>query len=90
MKAVAGGGGKGMRVARSDEELVQGFMSAQAEGQAAFGNPDLFMEKYIESARHVEVQIIGDKHGNVCHVGNAIVRSSGGIKSWWRRHRDRR
>lgn len=69
MKAVAGGGGKGMRVARSDEELVQGFMSAQAEGQAAFGNPDLFMEKYIESARHVEVQIIGDKHGNVCHVG---------------------
>ena len=50
-------------------------MSAQAEGQAAFGNPDLFMEKYIESARHVEVQIIGDKHGNVCHVGSAIVRS---------------
>ena len=69
MKAVAGGGGKGMRVARNDEELVQGFMAAQAEGQAAFGNPDLFMEKYIESARHVEVQIIGDKHGNVCHAG---------------------
>jgi acetyl-CoA carboxylase biotin carboxylase subunit len=69
MKAVAGGGGKGMRVARNDEELVQGFMAAQAEGKVAFGNPDLFMEKYIESARHVEVQIIGDKHGNVCHVG---------------------
>ena len=69
LKAVAGGGGKGMRVAHDDEELIQGFMAAQAEGQAAFGNPDLFMEKYIESARHVEVQIIGDKHGNVCHVG---------------------
>ena len=44
-------------------------MAAQAEGKAAFGNPDLFMEKYIESARHVEVQVIGDKYGNVCHVG---------------------
>ncbi|WP_372845118.1 acetyl-CoA carboxylase biotin carboxylase subunit [Pontiella sp.] len=69
LKAVAGGGGKGMRVARNDVSLVQGFMAAASEGEAAFGNPDLFMEKYIESARHVEVQIIGDKHGNVCHVG---------------------
>ena len=69
LKAVAGGGGKGMRVARNDEELKQGFMAAQAEGKAAFGNPDLFMEKYIESARHVEVQVIGDKHGSICHVG---------------------
>jgi acetyl-CoA carboxylase biotin carboxylase subunit len=69
LKAVSGGGGKGMRVARNDVSLVQGFMAAAAEGESAFGNPDLFMEKYIESARHVEVQIIGDKHGNVCHVG---------------------
>lgn len=69
LKAVAGGGGKGMRVARNDVSLVQGFMTASAEGESAFGNPDLFMEKYIESARHVEVQIIGDKHGNVCHLG---------------------
>jgi acetyl-CoA carboxylase biotin carboxylase subunit len=69
LKAVAGGGGKGMRVARNDVSLVQGFMAAAAEGKASFGNPDLFMEKYIESARHVEVQIIGDKHGNVCHLG---------------------
>jgi acetyl-CoA carboxylase biotin carboxylase subunit len=44
-------------------------MAAAAEGEAAFGNPDLLMEKYIESARHVEVQVIGDKHGNVCHLG---------------------
>ena len=69
LKAVAGGGGKGMRVARNDVSLVQGFMAASAEGENNFGNPDLFMEKYIESARHVEVQIIGDKHGNVCHLG---------------------
>jgi acetyl-CoA carboxylase biotin carboxylase subunit len=69
LKAVAGGGGKGMRVARNDVSLVQGFMAAAAEGESAFGNPDLFMEKYIESARHVDVQIIADKHGNVCHVG---------------------
>ena len=69
LKAVAGGGGKGMRVARNDVSLVQGFMAAAAEGENNFGNPDLFMEKYIESARHVEVQIIGDKHGNVCHLG---------------------
>jgi len=69
LKAVAGGGGKGMRVAHNDVSLVQGFMAAAAEGDASFGNPDLFMEKYIESARHVEVQIIGDKHGNVCHLG---------------------
>jgi len=69
LKAVAGGGGKGMRVARNDVSLVQGFMAAAAEAENAFGNPDLFMEKYIESARHVEVQVIGDKHGNVCHLG---------------------
>jgi acetyl-CoA carboxylase biotin carboxylase subunit len=69
LKAVAGGGGKGMRVAHNDISLVQGFMAASAEGEASFGNPDLFMEKYIESARHVEVQIIGDKYGNVCHLG---------------------
>ena len=69
LKAVAGGGGKGMRVARNDVSLVQGFMAAAAESENAFGNPDLFMEKFIESARHVEVQIIGDKHGNVCHLG---------------------
>ncbi len=69
LKAVAGGGGKGMRVARNDVSLVQGYMAAAAEGESNFGNPDLFMEKFIESARHVEVQVIGDKHGNVCHLG---------------------
>lgn len=69
VKAVAGGGGKGMRVAHNDVSLAQGFMMAQSEAESAFGNPDCFMEKYIESARHVEVQVIGDNHGNVVHVG---------------------
>ncbi len=69
VKAVAGGGGKGMRVAHNDVSLAQGFMMASAEAESAFGNGDCFMEKYIESARHVEVQIIGDKHGNVVHLG---------------------
>ena len=69
VKAVAGGGGKGMRVAHNDVSLAQGFMMATAEAESAFGNGDCFMEKYIESARHVEVQIIGDKHGNVAHLG---------------------
>jgi acetyl-CoA carboxylase, biotin carboxylase subunit len=69
VKAVAGGGGKGMRVAHNDMSLAQGFMMAQSEAESAFGNPDCFMEKYIESARHVEVQIIGDNHGNVVHLG---------------------
>jgi acetyl-CoA carboxylase biotin carboxylase subunit len=69
IKAVAGGGGKGMRVAHNDVSLAQGFMMARAEAESCFGNPDVFMEKYIESARHVEVQIIGDKHGNVVHLG---------------------
>lgn len=69
VKAVAGGGGKGMRVAHNDVSLAQGFMMASAEAESAFGNGDCFMEKYIESARHVEVQIIGDKHGHVAHLG---------------------
>ncbi len=69
VKAVAGGGGKGMRVAHNDVSLAQGFMMASAEAESAFGNGDCFMEKYIESARHVEVQILGDKHGNAVHLG---------------------
>lgn len=69
VKAVAGGGGKGMRVAHNDVSLAQAFMTAASEAERAFGNPDLYMEKYVESARHIEVQIIGDKHGNVIHLG---------------------
>lgn len=69
MKAVAGGGGKGMRVAHNDVSLVQGYLTASNEADRAFGNADLYLEKFIERARHVEVQILGDKHGNVIHLG---------------------
>jgi acetyl-CoA carboxylase biotin carboxylase subunit len=69
VKAVAGGGGKGMRVAHNDVSLAQAFMTAGAEADRAFGNAALYLEKFVESARHIEVQVIGDKHGNVIHLG---------------------
>ncbi|PLX95356.1 MAG: pyruvate carboxylase [Desulfuromonas sp.] len=67
VKASAGGGGRGMRVARDQKELVEGMKSAASEAQAAFGNAAIFLEKYIENPKHVEVQILGDTHGNLVH-----------------------
>ena len=67
VKASAGGGGRGMRVARNQKELLEGLRSAASEAQAAFGNAAVFLEKYIENPKHVEVQILGDKHGNLVH-----------------------
>ncbi|BAU27424.1 acetyl-CoA carboxylase biotin carboxylase subunit [Aneurinibacillus soli] len=69
IKATAGGGGKGMRVARSQEELVASVRQAQSEAKNAFGNPGVYLEKYLEDTRHIEIQVIADKHGNVCHLG---------------------
>lgn len=69
IKATAGGGGKGMRIARNEKELEENIVAAQTEAQAAFGNPDVYIEKYVEEPRHVEIQIIGDKFGNVVHLG---------------------
>src|SRR5687767_8384666 len=69
MKASAGGGGIGMRVVRQAGELEEHFLSATAQAQAAFGNPDLFLEKFIERPRHIEVQVLGDEHGHVIHLG---------------------
>jgi acetyl-CoA carboxylase biotin carboxylase subunit len=69
LKAVAGGGGKGMRIVRKEESLENNFMMARAEAEAAFSNPDLYIEKYIESPRHIEIQILGDQHGNMVHFG---------------------
>ncbi|HBT20439.1 MAG TPA: acetyl-CoA carboxylase biotin carboxylase subunit [Peptococcaceae bacterium] len=69
IKATAGGGGRGMRVAYSESELIKNFQTAQREAESAFGNPQLYIEKYIEEPRHVEVQIIGDTYGNVVHLG---------------------
>ena len=69
IKAVAGGGGKGMRIAHNDVSLVQGFMMASSEAERAFGNGEVYIEKYIENARHVEIQIMADHHGNVVQLG---------------------
>lgn len=69
IKATAGGGGKGIRVARDEEELITGINITQKEAAAAFGNPGVYLEKYIEVFRHVEVQVIADQHGNTIHLG---------------------
>jgi acetyl-CoA carboxylase biotin carboxylase subunit len=69
IKASAGGGGRGMRVVRRDEEFISQIAAAAAEAQAAFGDPSLYVEKFIERARHIEIQILGDTHGNVVHLG---------------------
>jgi 3-methylcrotonyl-CoA carboxylase alpha subunit len=69
LKASAGGGGKGMRVVETPEEFAPALEGAQREAQAAFGDPTVFLERYILAPRHIEIQIIGDTHGTVLHVG---------------------
>jgi len=69
IKASAGGGGRGMRVAHNDVRLISAFMTAQAEAEVAFGNPDVYIEKYVEHPRHVEIQIMADEHGSVVYLG---------------------
>lgn len=68
LKATAGGGGRGMRIVWKDEELEAAFDSAQTEAKAAFGNDGMYLEKYIEEPRHIEIQIAGDQYGKVCHL----------------------
>ena len=69
IKAVAGGGGRGMRIAHNDASLRQGFHAARTEAENAFGNGDLYMEKFLVNPRHIEVQILADNFGNVIHLG---------------------
>jgi acetyl-CoA carboxylase, biotin carboxylase subunit len=69
IKATAGGGGKGIRVARNPEELISGIKITQKEAAAAFGNPGVYLEKFIEVFRHVEVQVLADKYGHTIHLG---------------------
>ena len=68
IKASAGGGGKGMRIARSDEEVREGFTAARNEARTSFGDDRILIEKFVESPRHIEIQVLGDKHGNVVHL----------------------
>ncbi len=69
VKAAGGGGGRGMRIAHTDVSLSQAFTTAKTEAEIAFANGDLYIEKYIEKPRHVEIQILADEHGNVLHLG---------------------
>jgi acetyl-CoA carboxylase biotin carboxylase subunit len=69
IKASAGGGGRGMRIVREEAEMENAYGTARHESEQAFNNPDLYLEKYIEQPRHVEIQVFGDEHGNVIHFG---------------------
>jgi acetyl-CoA carboxylase, biotin carboxylase subunit len=69
IKAVAGGGGKGIRIAYNEDEFAKLFVAARTEAEASFSNPDVYLEKMILNPRHIEIQIIGDKHGNYVHLG---------------------
>jgi acetyl-CoA carboxylase biotin carboxylase subunit len=69
IKAAAGGGGKGMRVAKDPDDFARSFQLARSEALSAFGNGDVYVEKYLARPRHIEFQILGDKHGNVIHLG---------------------
>ncbi len=69
IKAASGGGGKGMRVCHNDISLASGLMTAQAEAEANFGNSNVYIEKYIERPRHIEIQILSDKYGRILHLG---------------------
>jgi acetyl-CoA carboxylase biotin carboxylase subunit len=69
IKASAGGGGRGMRIVRAEDELEKLFQTARTEAEAAFANPDVYVEKYLEEPRHIEIQVLGDAFGNVIHLG---------------------
>ncbi|MCX7985026.1 MAG: acetyl-CoA carboxylase biotin carboxylase subunit [Bacteroidetes bacterium] len=69
IKATAGGGGRGMRIVQNADELENAFLTASHEAESAFGNPSVYIEKYIEEPRHVEIQVMGDKYGTVVHFG---------------------
>src|SRR5262245_44306551 len=69
IKASAGGGGKGMRIAHSAAEVAEGFARAKSEAASSFGDDRVFVEKFIVDPRHVEIQVLGDKHGNVVYLG---------------------
>jgi len=69
LKASAGGGGRGMRVGRDERELAEAYETARAEAEKAFGNAELYLEKFVEEPRHIEFQVFGDRHGNLSHMG---------------------
>ena len=81
LKASAGGGGRGMRLVKSEDEIEKAYKSASQEAESAFGNGDIYIEKFIEKPRHIEVQILADIHGKAIHLGERVVRYRGDIKN---------
>jgi acetyl-CoA carboxylase, biotin carboxylase subunit len=69
LKASAGGGGRGMKIVYEREKLLEAWAMGRTEAQAAFGNPEMFMERYCQKPRHIEIQVVGDKHGHYTHLG---------------------
>ena len=69
LKAAAGGGGRGMRVVKSNQDLLSAYQTARSEAQQAFGTPDVYIERFLEHPRHIEIQVLGDQHGEVIHLG---------------------
>ncbi len=76
IKASAGGGGKGLRVAFNDKEALEGFTSCRNEARNSFGDDRVFIEKYVLEPRHIEIQVLGDSHGNVVYLNERDARSN--------------
>jgi len=86
IKAVAGGGGRGMRIAHNAASFAKEFQSARLEAEKAFGDGSLYIEKYLENPRHIEFQILADQHGNTIHLGERIAPYNEGTKKLSRNH----
>ena len=80
-EGLGGGGGKGFAVARDASEAASAFERASREGEAYFGDGSVYVEKYLSAPRHVEIQVVRDRHGNAVHLGERIVRSNADTRS---------
>ena len=86
VKASAGGGGRGMKLVLDTNSLESAFKSAKKEADAAFGNDDVYIEKYLTNPKHIEIQIIGDGKGNAVHLAEETAQFKGDIKRFLRKH----
>ena len=89
IKAASGGGGRGMKIARNESDLGEALRTARSEAGAAFNDSSVYIEKYLEKPRHIEVQVIADGYGNVVHLGSETVPCNGDIRRFWKKRRHR-
>ena len=82
IKAAAGGGGKGMRIVTSPKNLKESVISAQREALSGFGDDRIFIERYVEKSRHIEIQILGNEHGNIVHLGERMLNTKKASKNY--------